>query len=359
MTVPPFQGSIYALILYDVCDEIDLALLPALISAKRLLPAFKHTTPEYVRFESPPVTESLGPLVLDNGEKVEGTMQYYDYGVVSVLLQRTFSGTWTDLKQLAAQWISSVLFEEFTTRVVQQRLVSLRSALRNPYPSFLSEDYYVFHLCEPEGLQAEDLIRQHGQEISQILTGESGELSPAERDEILAARTSYYATDLTVMAWNAAFVYDTQSGVGSTIRILEYANSQLLQFRHYDEFLTRELKQVYTFLEARRGRRMAWRMQPAVARLRTVRLEVTQLAEHTTNALKFVGEMFSARLYKLAAAKIGVVEYQELVRDKLRTAHDLYGFMIDQFQQSRMFLLEFSVVIILLIELFYLFRGGK
>jgi hypothetical protein len=33
--------------------------------------------------------------------------------------------------------------------------------------------------------------------------------------------------------------------------------------------------------------------------------------------------------------------------------------MIDQFQQSRMFLLEFSVVIILLIELYYLFRGGK
>jgi len=359
MTVPPLQGSIYALILYDVCDEIDLALLPALISAKRLVPAFKHTTPEYVRFESPPVTESLGPLVLDNGEQVEGTMQYYDYGVVSVLLQRPFSGSWTELKHLAAQWISSVFFEEFTTRLVRQRLVNLRSALRNPYPAFLSEDYYVFHLSEPEGLQAEDLIRQHGQEISQILTGESGELSAAERDEILESRISYYATDLTVVAWNAAFVYDTQSGVGSTIRILEYANSQLLQFRHYDEFLTRELKQVYTFLEARRGRWTAWRMQPAVARLRTVRLEVTQLAEHTTNALKFVGEMFSARLYKLAAAEIGVVEYQELVRDKLRTAHDLYGFMIDQFQQSRMFLLEFSVVIILLIELFYLFRGGK
>jgi len=359
MTVPLFQGSIYALTLYDVCDEIDLSRLPALISAKRLVPAFKHTTPEYVRFESPPVTESLGPLVLDTGEQVEGTMQYYDYGVVSVLLQRTFSGNWSEVQQLAARWISSVFFEEFTTRLVRQRLVSLGPALRNPYSVFLSEDYYVFHLSGPEGLRAEDLIRQHGQEISQIITGESGVLSLAERDEILAARTSYYATDLTVVAWNAAFVYDTPSGVASTIRILEYANSQLLQFRHYDEFLTRELKQVYTFLEARRGRWTAWRMQPAVARLRTVRLEVTQLAEHTTNALKFVGDMFSARLYKLAAAKIGVVEYQELVRDKLRTAHDLYGFMIDQFQQSRMFLLEFSVVIILLIELFYLFRGGK
>jgi hypothetical protein len=223
----------------------------------------------------------------------------------------------------------------------------------------LSEDYYIFHLCASEGLNAEELIRRRGQEISQVIRGETGVLSADECDEVLEARMSYYDNDLTVVGWNAAFVYDTPAGADSTIRLLEYANSQLLQFRHYDELLTRELNQVYSFMEARRGKWTAWRMQPAVARLRTVRLEVTQLTEHTTNALKFVGDMFSARLYKLCATKIGVVEYQELVRDKLRTAHDLYGFMIDAFQQSRMFLLESAVVIILLIELFYFFRGMK
>jgi hypothetical protein len=359
MATASFQGSVFALTLYDVSEEIDLSKLPTLISAKRLVPAFKHTTPEYVRFESPPVTESLGPVALDGGEQFEGTIQYYDYGVVSVLLQRPFGGSLRDLQQLAARWISSVLFEEFTTRLVQQRLASLGPALRNRYTAFLSEDYYIFHLCPLEGLSANDLVHEHGQEISQIIAGEAGTLSPPERDEVLEARMSYYDNDLTVIGWNAAVVYDTQSGAESTIHLLEYANSQLLQFRHYDELLTRELKEVYSFMEARRGKWTAWRMQPAVERLRAVRLEVTQLTEHTTNALKFVGDMFSARLYKLCAAKIGVVEYQELVRDKLRTAHDLYGFMIDQFQQSRTFLLEFAVVIILLIELFYLFRGGK
>ena len=54
-----------------------------------------------------------------------------------------------------------------------------------------------------------------------------------------------------------------------------------------------------------------------------------------------------------------MVEYQELVRDKLRTASELYGFMLDQYQTTRGFLLEVSVVIILLIELAYLFRGGR
>lgn len=359
MPTDRFQGSVLALTLYDVCDEINLAQLPELIAGHRQQKSFKHTTPEYVRFESPPVMEPLGPVIFDTGEQFEGTIQYYDYGVVSVLLQRPFSGTWCDLEQLAGRWISLPLFEEFTARLVRQRLENLRAALRNVYPNLLSEDYYIFHMPASSELGADDLIRECGREISQVVIGETAELAPAECDEVLESRMSYYRNDLIVVGWNAAFLYDTISGADTTIRLLEYANSQLLQFRHYDELLTRELKDVYGFLEARRGRLAGWRMRSPAARLRTVRVEVTQLTEHTTNALKFVGDMFSARLYKLCAAKIGVVEYQELVRDKLRTAHDLYNYMIDQFQQARGFLLEVAVVIILLIELGYLFRGGK
>jgi uncharacterized Rmd1/YagE family protein len=68
--------------------------------------------------------------------------------------------------------------------------------------------------------------------------------------------------------------------------------------------------------------------------------------------------MFSARLYKLAAAKVGVPDYKDLVNQKLQTAEDLYRFMVDQFNQSRAFVLELMVVIILVIELVFLF-GGK
>jgi uncharacterized Rmd1/YagE family protein len=68
--------------------------------------------------------------------------------------------------------------------------------------------------------------------------------------------------------------------------------------------------------------------------------------------------MFSARLYKLAAAKVGVPDYKDLVTQKLQTAEDLYRFMVDQFNQSRAFVLELMVVIILVIELAFLF-GGK
>ena len=86
-------------------------------------------------------------------------------------------------------------------------------------------------------------------------------------------------------------------------------------------------------------------------------VEVTELVERSDNAIKFVSDMFSARLYRLAATKVGVPEYKNLVNDKLRMADGLYRSLIDEFHQSRGFVLELMVVIILVIELVYLFRG--
>ena len=100
-----------------------------------------------------------------------------------------------------------------------------------------------------------------------------------------------------------------------------------------------------------------WKTARAASKLHTVLLDVTELTERVDNAIKFLSDMFSARLYKVAASKIGVPDYKDLVNQKLRTAEELYRFMVDQFHQSRAFFLELLVVIILIIDLIFLFRG--
>lgn len=49
--------------------------------------------------------------------------------------------------------------------------------------------------------------------------------------------------------------------------------------------------------------------------------------------------------------------FKNLVDEKLATACEFYGFMIEQFHHGRAFVLELIVVIILVIELVFLFRG--
>jgi hypothetical protein len=189
-----------------------------------------------------------------------------------------------------------------------------------------------------------------------MVRGESLVLAKEEKEEVLRSCLSYYPTDLTVIGWHAAFIFDTTEGADMAIHLLEYANSQLLEFRHYDELLTRELEVVYKSLDRGTGLRL-WRLVRQANRLQTVALEVTELTERADNAIKFLRDMFSARLYRLAAEKVGVLDYEDLVNRKLRMADELYRSITDQFQQARTFLLESMVVLILLIELSFLFRG--
>jgi hypothetical protein len=231
-------------------------------------------------------------------------------------------------------------------------------AMVKPYAEWLSEDYFIFHVREATGSpSAADLVASHGARIAQIVRGETAQLSDGERNEILQSRISYYPTDLAVIGWNGAFLYDTAAGAETAIQLLEYANSQLLEFRHYDELLTRELENVYASLDKGTGMLARWRLARDATKLHTVLLDVSELTEHADNAIKFLSDMFSARLYKLAASKVGVPDYKDLVTQKVQTAEELYRFMVDQFNQSRAFVLEVTVVVILIIELIYLFRG--
>lgn len=352
------QGSVLVLLLYDVCEEIRLEELSQIINAPPLTPTLKTATPERICFAHPPVVERLESSLLEGGERVEGQIKYYDYGVVSVIVEVPFRGNWQSLVELASRWIWDTEFEKRASDIAKQKLTRSRRALIKPYERWLTEDYFIFQIREIEGATTSaELLSQFGPQIAQIVRGEVVPLSEAERNEVLQSRLSYYQNDLAVVGWNSALVYDTAAGAQSARELLEYANSQLLEFRHYDELLSRELEGVYRSLEKGTGTLARWRLAREATRLHTMLLEVTELTERADNAIKFLGDMFSARLYRLAATRIGVVDYKNLVNQKLRTAEGLYRFMVDQFHQGRAFVLEAAVVVILVIELVYLFYG--
>ncbi|HLV86801.1 MAG TPA: hypothetical protein VKV39_07475 [Candidatus Sulfotelmatobacter sp.] len=358
----PLEGSVLILIQFDVCEEIRLDELRRIIGARPQELPLKNTAPSYVRYQRAPVVVTLDPVVLESGERLEGQIKYYDYGVVSMVFELPFAGSWDDLVQLSCRWTSDTTFESTATRIARQRLERAAPALVKPYSGeWLQEDYFIFHVRDIEGASspsANDLLAAHGDKIAQVVRGETAQLSDGERQEILQSRISYYPNDLAVIGWNAAFIYDTAVGAETAIQLLQYANSQLLEFRHYDEFLTRELQDVYDFLDrGGTGLWSRWRTARAASKLHTVLLDVNELTERADNAIKFLSDMFSARLYKLCAQKVGVPDYKDLVQQKLHTAEDLYRFMVEQFNQSRAFVLELMVVVILIIELIYFFKG--
>lgn len=358
------RGHFRVLFLYDVAEAIGLDALRSLLESKGVepRPSLVHPIPHYLRFERPPVVEPVDPMVLETGEHIEVRTKYYDYGVVSIELELPFECDWDSLVLQSSRWIGAAELENRANDLLPIALNRISPALIRPYKTWLREDYFIVHLpeiVEADGkiLAAGELLASHAQEIAQLVRGESVSLSDAERQEVLQSSISYSRTDLLVVGWTGALVYGNTEGAATTIQMLEYANTQLLEFRHYDSLLTQLLDGVYRSLERKGGVIAAWRLSREAARLSTIRLDVMELTEKVDNAIKFLSDMFYARLYGLAAAKVGVPDYRRLVDQKLRTAGELYRFMVDQFNQTRSFVLELSVVIILIVDLFFLFRG--
>jgi hypothetical protein len=357
-------GQFRILFLYDVAEAIRLDALRSLLKPGAAEPAtaMPSQIPQYLKFERPPVVEPIEPILLAGGERVGGSTKYYDYGVVSVEFELPLECDWDSLMSQCGRWIGAPELDNRASEQLRGALQRAAKALTRPYQDFLREDYYILQLGEiagPDGkpVTAGELLASRAREITQLVRGEAVFLSDAERQEVLQSTISYSQTDLLVVGWSGALVYGSSELAGTTVQLLEYANTQLLEFRYYDGLLTRLLEDVYGSLEHKSGVLSAWRLSQEAARLNTIRLDVMELTEKVDNAIKFLSDMFYARLYGLAAAKVGVPDYRRLVETKLRTAGELYRFMMDQFNQTRSFVLELAVVIILIVDLLFLFRG--
>src|SRR5205085_290344 len=189
--------------------------------------------------------------------------------------------------------------------------------------------------------------------IAAMLRGERQRLSEQEEGTILRHAISYLTNDLVIPTWNAAFVYDTPAGAQAALEILEFANSQLLEFRYYDELLDRELASIYARLQ-----RPKWydewigsRYARAARQVHSLFIDVNELTDRTENTLKFVGDIYAARLFGLVADRLGLDKWKADVEGKLKTLDDIYRFAVEQSSMSRGQFLELTVVLILILEL--------
>jgi hypothetical protein len=357
------RGCFRNLFLYDVAEAIRLDVLASAgYGGTAQAENTPSAVPQHLRFERPPLAETAEPFNLQSGERVEGRVKYYDYGVVSIELQLAFECDWPSIVSQFARWSSATELENHAAELLRAALTRVGRALIKPVETWLREDYSIIQLYEVRGengraLSAAELTTQHARELAQLVRAEAAPLSDAERQEVLQSSISYSQGDLLIVGWLGAIVYGDSGQAAATIQLLEYANTQLLEFRYYDGLLTGVLNTVYRSLERKRMLFSAWRLSREAAHLNTIRLDVMELTERIDNAIKFLSDMFYARLYGVISAKVGVPDYRRLVDQKLRSAAELYRFMVDQFNQSRSFVLELLVVIILVIELVFLFRG--
>jgi hypothetical protein len=354
------------LLLFDVAEAIDLKALRGSLSTDghgERASSDESGTP-HIRFNHPPVVQRLEDLVASNGDRLTISARFYSFGVVVLQLEVPFKDDWFSLAK-TADWIERVpeTHEKQLAHLLNVVLQRSNSSIHRPTANRLEEQYLIINVANVqnsagERIPAGRLKDACSQPIAKLLRNAERPLAQEELEEIFDGGLSYYENDLAVITSSAAFIHDRPDEARTESFILEFAKIQLLEFRYYDALLGNVLDDIYRALERKRNIVFArWTLPRDAKKFNRIRIDTIELRERVDSAIKFVSDVFYARLYRLAADRMGVPQYRQAVDDKLDTVGELYEFMVDQFNEARTFVLELIAAVLALLDVLFLLRG--
>ncbi|MFT3683918.1 MAG: hypothetical protein QM783_03140 [Phycisphaerales bacterium] len=178
---------------------------------------------------------------------------------------------------------------------------------------------------------------------------ERGQLSELEAAEALACTLSYAPTDAVVVDWNAALV--VQEPAQDILTVLEFANVELLEVRFLDDRLDGMLDRSYdhALLGEGQGRRASRKAD--MRRIAGLQMDAALLFESVNNALKLLGDQYLARVYKLAAQRFHLADWDQSIQRKVNTLEGIYRKMADDQSTRKMEVLEWIIIVLIAVSI--------
>lgn len=350
----PIDAIIHLAFAFDVGYEIDLERARPLLPLETGSLARRRRTPDSIRYRPAPLRASVEapalalPGVEAPASPVRAELSFFDFAAVSLAVQFPVRMTPTRLLELAGDLAEPAPLVASARAVLAPWVERIRPAVIGYEPSELSEEYVVFQVpgARPEWLA------EHAAWIAGLIRLEAGPLSPTEIVEANRRSLSYTPNDLVTLDWAAGFVAD--SDCADTLQVIEFANVQLLEFRHIDDRLDDRLEAAYRLMRPRRRRwtDVFWSRHSATLRgVRELEIEATSLFERADNTLKLIGDQYLARVFDLASSRFHLGEWQQSIRRKLDTVGDVYDLLIHQAGGTRMEALEIIVIVLIATEI--------
>lgn len=383
------SGTSYLMLAMDIAFAVDLDLAEGMLSRvvieqtggeggraaggvvggasspERVRLPHGRKSPPYFDYKPAPLRVTLpGPsLRLGGGAsalETEGAVEMvvFDFGAVSLTYRVPISGAMSGLVGVGEVLIDNAAILADATNRVRQLMQIIGPALTRARVEDGVEDYLVHHVRELEGFDAPGRVQlSHGPLLARILRGEPEAMSEQEIGEALEARASYRPGDAALIDWNAAVVLDRE---GEDVRaVLEFANVEALEMRLLDDRLDADLEKAYATVQ--RPPRLLWLLPAGSAQLRKVaawQTDSAQLYESVNNALKLIGDQYLARVYKLASDRFHLPERDAAIERKLGIIQDLYQKLHDHQSNLRMEVLEWLIIVLTIISVWPLIRGG-
>ena len=358
---------------YDCGGDIELSKIPKeklVLIERPKVKKVRVLAPRYEEVGLQPLEVNLGAKKIDGHDAtVEGRI--FPIGVIEIYLSIEFRKAGLDevikLVGIDEHTVKvegkEMEFEKITGDFFTGLLKTIKPAIVSPYPAFEHPEIYTLIMItesDPK-LNAQDFMKKYKKQTAGILRGEREwkKLSDKEAEDSLKFYLSYSDEDIVIVDWYSALMSGAVDYMGELERMIEFARIQLLELKTYDKLLDRRLEHAYGSLHTvfatprigiAWGRRGYGELTKAAGELAEWRIEVTDLVEDMRNILKFTGEWYLGRLYRISSERFRISDWLALVDKKLGQLQELYGMAMERIDVHRAATLEFLIVLLIVIE---------
>ncbi len=349
------DATVHLAFAFDVGYEIDLEKARALLPGESGPLARRRRTPESIRYRPAPlraVIDASGialPGSVSTSQPPRAELSIFDFAALSLTVRFPVRLSPEGLLALAGDLAEPAPLTATARRSVAPWIERIRPAISGFEVSDISEEYFIFQLGDTHP----DWLESRADWIAGLVRLESGPLSRHEVLEANRLSLSYTPNDLVTLDWAAAFIADRDCA--ETLQVIEFANVQLLEFRHIDDRLDDRLEAAYRLIRPPRRPRGPMTLGrshgDALRSVRELEIEATSLFERADNALKLIGDQYLSRVFDLASSRFHLREWQQSIRRKLDTVGDVYDLLVQQAGGYRMEVLEIVVVVLIALEI--------
>ena len=367
-TIKVSRGSILCFRIFDIGDELRMDQVETCLASApgRRRVHLTRDGAQCLQFAASPVDIEIGARKLDlltrQGIDVALSARFFDYGAVSVEVEIPIApgSPLVDLLPLCDELYESPRIEALAREVAGELVQRIHGAILGRHEFRDIETYTVIFVQALEGVSRTDQLVD-SPIVAKLLLGEAGPKALGEeaRRDVLKHAHSYFEDDLVVIDWNSAFVVEP-SGSRDIPDILEFATSQLLELRYYDNLLDGELGKIYDeFALARRGWDATFRSPYARLARDVLRrlVELTEFTERVDNALKIIGDFYLARVYQSSVTRFRIADWRMSIDEKQGLVARSYDLLKGQVDIRRSTVLEFVVIALIALELVLALRA--
>jgi hypothetical protein len=245
-------------------------------------------------------------------------------------------------------------------------------ASKNGGMTDIAEEYSIYQTYDYKGDPETIFLKGNEEKIANLLKSEKIDLDSKEIEYTLGSKFKYGKSDLVIVDWDGAFVFDPSGEFDETIELLEIGNYQMMRYRALAHKLDERMGKVNKLLEPAKARSQfsLWPTQEVSGEFKEiirVRSESISQFESLEGEITLIGDWYSARLYSMISKKFRLEGWRHIVKEKLESLEDIYSIASENLGMSKVqrlelvqiwafFILQIGWLVLIILEFIYFTR---